>query len=243
MALKEMDFLDNPSRRGKRKRSTKAGRSSAPRKSKRRPPGGFKSWGAYMASIRPKSGGAKMARKRKAKARGAHRRNPPAARRHHKARRYRRNPVGLSGIMGKGRGMLNRVVELGIDAAGILGGKMVARKAPTLAGFTPDSWGAVGAAILGGAAAGFLADKVRPGLGRFVLASAVATAVEPKVKAATATSLPAASNLLGDYYMGSYLMAGAGMGLYPSGAAPSLAVPPSALAGSRRFSDSQEYEA
>lgn len=76
------------------------------RKAKRRPPKGFRTWKAYMASIRPNPKGGTVARRRRRRTTAAHRstrrrrrrRNPPAValanprrrRRHHVAARRRR---------------------------------------------------------------------------------------------------------------------------------------------------------
>lgn len=139
-----MTFLTNPPRKAAAKRARKGapGRAAQRRQSKRKPPKGFATWAAYMASIRPKSQRAassapkgesmakKKGKKRHAARSGAARRNPARSsrrrsstrRRTAKRRSYRRNPPAL----------VSRVVPFAIDAtrtaAGVLAGKVAARK-------------------------------------------------------------------------------------------------------------------
>jgi hypothetical protein len=89
-------WLENPPRR-RRARSS----SSRRRKNKRPPPKGFRTWKAYMKSIRPTSKGGTMARRRRRRRRNPvaanprrrrRRRNPPVALTNRRRRR-RRNPV------------------------------------------------------------------------------------------------------------------------------------------------------
>lgn len=133
------------------------------RKSKRRPPKGFGSWAAYMASIRP--GGRKTPkrrsnpmsrRRRRTRHNRGRRRRPRVAHvivnRHRGRRRhFSRNPGGLVGryLNSAKRGFL------------VLGGKVVARAVPAMIGIQPIGYLGVGVQTLVGGAAAFL-------LGNFV---------------------------------------------------------------------------
>lgn len=107
-----MLYLVNPGRRRRavhaRRRKTRPkvgarGKTGLPgiqyrkRRTKRKPPAGWSSWSAYMASIRPNPHrrGSSMARRKK---RSTHRRRRSSARRsvvRRSRRRYRRNPPGI----------------------------------------------------------------------------------------------------------------------------------------------------
>jgi hypothetical protein len=112
-------------------KSTKR-RATTRRKAKRSPPHGFKTWSAYMASIRPNSstGGTMAKRKRRGGRKATARRPKSRARRrrvyaanpaHRTRRRYRRNP-GFS---------VNRIIEQvkdgAIGAVAVVGGEAVTR--------------------------------------------------------------------------------------------------------------------
>jgi hypothetical protein len=130
-----------------------------------------------------------------------------------------------------GRGLVGMTLQGLVDGAGVLTGKVVVRQVPTLLKLNLTGPAAIGAQVAAAVVAGWAANKVKPGMGRMVLAGGIAAALEPTIKAA---NIPFVSAGLGDYYS-AYLLPNGQMGLYPSGAAPSLAVPPSSLAGQRRF--------
>lgn len=104
---------------------------------KRRPPKGYRSWKAYMASIRPNKGGTVARRKRRGgsrkRRRAAARINPPRRRRRaavRATRRYRRNPGGGFSV----RGLTGGIVKNLTDAVSLQAGKGLTR---TLAAFVP----------------------------------------------------------------------------------------------------------
>jgi hypothetical protein len=205
--MAEEYWLENRPRRS-RTRRVRARRSST---RKRRPPKGFRTWKAYMDSIRPGSkrstGGKTMARRRRRRRRAVAanprrrrrstrrvRRNPPVflanrRRRRHVRRRYRRNPSV--------RGITGRVFGLGKTAAGIVAGKIVTR---TIRGYVPG--------VVGGTTMGLLTEvAIATLIGMFgsrFLGSKIATdmaiggyvsAIEGFVKA---TNVPFAAAALGD---------------------------------------------
>lgn len=159
------------SKRTSSRRTARRGTArQAPRRKKRRPPAGYASWSAYMASIRPPrrraratgsptsaSGGtmaSKRKRRRRSTARRHHASNPPAAKRRRSTRRrtYRRNPFG-------GRGLVGQVTNLAKE--GVIGGvTVVAGEAATrlvrgrvlgmAAGQTLSSVAEAGIAVAGG---------------------------------------------------------------------------------------------
>lgn len=195
------DYLVNPVR----KRRSKPARSKARarRTSRRRsPPKGFKTWAAYMASIRParaNKGGKGMSKKRRRrKSYSRARASAPAVRRGGGRRRsYRRNPP-------IGRGIIGKVMQGVTDAALGVVGKAASRAVPSLIGLPQG--GAVGIATQAavGIAAGMVADKVRPGTGRAVLQGALMGPIESLVKG---LNIPVISSALGDDYEG-YTLAG-----------------------------------
>lgn len=128
-------FMENP----KRHRRRRSGR-------KRRPPKGFRSWKAYMASIRPNPKGRSgtVARRRK---RRRHRRNPESRRtrvlaarrgaRRRSRRSFRRNPSIVSQVT---RGLS--------DGFFVVLGKAAARSIPGFVGINSRT-GVMGAAVQG----------------------------------------------------------------------------------------------
>jgi hypothetical protein len=129
-------WFTNPPRRKarmKRRRTTTAQRrrtSATRRKTKRPVPRGFKTWSAYMASIRPKakstSQGGTMARRKRRRS-TARRQTKRRSRRsvvvysapRRRARRYRRNPGGGFSV----GGVINRVKDAAVGAVCVVGGE------------------------------------------------------------------------------------------------------------------------
>lgn len=154
--------------------------------------------------------------------------NPPKKR---AARRHRRNPRG---------GFLQVLLGAGMDAVAIEGGRLASRILPTAlnkalpADKQLDVSGAmgVGLQIASGVAAAFVAEKVRRGTGRLVLAGAMTAPLESLLAKA---QIPIVSEALGAYpiefqlgtfqpgigtvgTVGSYpraLPSASGMGAYP----------------------------
>lgn len=201
--MKEMVFLDNP--RGKRSRV--AGRGHQRRKTRRKPPKGFSTWSAYMASIRPNgtkrrkrraaasssTGATSMAHKR----RGTHRRRHASrahARTHtHHRRHVRRNPRGFR--LPSLSGVVPFAIEATTNAAAAIGGKVVARKARGLAGQAPGE--VVGSAIeLGvGLVGGLLLRGFHRRLGTMFATGAIMAAGETALQR---MNIPHISDSLGD---------------------------------------------
>jgi len=169
-----------------------------------------------------------MARKRKHRRRGnpgarrrshsRRRRNPgvfPLMNRGRRGRRRRRNPFG-----GGGRGLLGQATQAGMDAVGIVTGKVASRAIPALLNL--GMTGIMGVAIQAASAvaAGWAASKVNRNFGRMVTAGGFAGILEGYAKLA---NIPVISPALGDEYdavMGSYLpgVDNDGMGRYlPAG--------------------------
>lgn len=158
-----------------------------------------------------------MARKRKHKKR---RRNPgltPAAfmnprrgrgrrRRHNnprRGRRRRRNPFGSSP-----RGIVGMITQGGVDALGIVTGKVASRAIPALVGINQTGIAGVAIQAASAVAAGFLGSKVNRNFGRMVLAGGLAGILEGYAKVA---NIPVISPALGDEYdavMGTYVTDG-----------------------------------
>lgn len=198
-----MKWFDNPR---KRRRSP-----SKRRKSRRRPPKGFRSWKAYMASIRPKGKGHMARRKRSKSRKRTHRRssrrraravsitlrNP----RHHRRYRRRHNPrFSVKGLMG-------RVQQGAIDGIWIVGGKAVTNAIPSLIGLAPTGALGIGIKALSAVAAGYVFGMVSANAGKLATAAGFASIYEPFVKG---LNIPIVSPALAadDYgaypYVGSY---------------------------------------
>jgi hypothetical protein len=228
-----MKWFDNPR---KRRRSP-----SQRRKSKRRPPKGFRSWKAYMASIRPKAKGSKnMARKRR-KSRSRKRtrrtrrsrasvvvlRNPRrrrvSRRRNRGMRRYRRrsNPGRSIGSISP-RSVINRAIQGAKDGLFIVGGKVVTNALPTLLGLSPTGALGIGMKALSAVAAGYLFDFVSRDAGKLATASGFATIYEPFLKGFNLPIVSAA--LAADDYgydsLSAYPDEVGSLSAYPSVAAP-----------------------
>lgn len=236
--MKTMTFLNNPRGRKVARASSRKRRKAT----KRKPPKGFATWSAYMASIRPNSGGRTVAKRKRRSTRKAvttrrRRRNPVAtAKRVRRRSRYRRNPMGLNV-----NGIKNILVGGVIDAALGVGGKITTRLVRSKLGY--DSVSAVGMAIevgtgaaLGIAAAKMLgADKARA-----IVQGAFMGPMESFIKSA---NLPFASAALGDEgdfagveeYMGGYPQ----LTGYP--AAPQLARPAGVAALGDEVGDDVTY--
>jgi hypothetical protein len=204
-----MKWFDNPR---KRRRSP-----SKRRKSKRRPPKGFRSWKAYMASIRPK--GKHMARRKRGKSR---KRSSPRRSRRRRARavsitlrnprrhlrRYRRrhNP-GFSA-----RGIMGRVTQGAVDGIWIVGGKAVTNALPSLIGLAPTGALGLGVKALAAVAAGYVFGMISPNAGKLATASGFASIYEPFI---VGMNLPLISPALADDYQYAAYPEVAGVSSYP----------------------------
>lgn len=209
-------FLDeNPPRRRKARRRKGSKR--------RRPPRGFRSWKAYMASIRP---GAKKKRRRhrkgatvaKRRKKGRRRHRNPVGRRSHRRRSHRSRSRGTSRRRhrnpprGLGRGVVGHIIGGAVDAAEILVGKAAVN---TIAGFLPvTQTGAVGALakIVAAVAVSWAARKVSPNASKMTLAGGLLAVIEPPVKAA---NIPLLSAGLSDYPSNFYVPGPLAVGSYP----------------------------
>ncbi len=197
-----MLFLVNPKHR---KASRKRG--------KRKPPKGFSSWKAYMASIRPsrtkaKKGADTMAKKRSRKHRKTrkHRKssrrifsfNPPKRRRSHRRksvshrRKYRGNPrVSLTPT-----GIVNASLNGVVDAAEIVVGKAVARTIPPLIGVPTAGLMGMLVQVLTAVVVGWAGNRfVSPNAGKMMLAGALVSPIEDLIKGA---GIPYLSTALGE---------------------------------------------
>lgn len=175
-----MIFLTNP--RG-RKVATK--RKTARRKTKRKPPKGYRTWKGYMASIRPTT---KRRKKRKAAPNPKRRRVPVAKRKRaapkrrrraapvRRARRsYRRNQPAL-------RGFVKDLTDGSVAAFQILSGKAVARTVPQFLNLPVD--GPVGIATQAGIAVivGMFAKQMfGAAAGKLMTAGALTAPVESMI--------------------------------------------------------------
>lgn len=186
----------------RKNRSTKRRRASG---GKRKPPRGFKSWSAYMASIRPKSGrkpGPKRAKTRRPamsrKRRKSRRRsNPPRAsfrrrrssqRRRGGRRHLRRNPPM--------RGIIGTLIDGVKGGAGVVAGKAISRAVPALIGIQPQGY--LGLAVQAGVGVGayMLADRfVGRENARNVLYGAFGGVIESAIRG---WNIPVLSPALGD---------------------------------------------
>ncbi len=156
--MKEI-WLTNPPRKRARKR-TAAKKST--RRTKRKPPNGFKTWSAYMASIRPgaKKSTTKKRRRRAAstntgRATVARKRKRSTAKRSTTKRRrtYRRNPGGS-------KALTKRISAAAVGAGMATGGKMAVN---SLANLLPASVSPVMqlvAKVVAAIGVGVVADKV-----------------------------------------------------------------------------------
>jgi hypothetical protein len=188
-------FLINPRRRKARKTSRRKSpsRKSVPAWVKSK---GFKTWGAYMASIRPghkKKGGTVAKRRRRRRTttarpaarrrrRVSYRRNLPAVfaanprrRRRHS---YRRNPP----ISMNPRGIVKSVTNAGVNAVGVITGKATVRVGRAKIGIaqgTPVGMlTEVGIGVLGGVAL----KKVSARFAEMFLTGAMVSVLEPLAK-------------------------------------------------------------
>jgi hypothetical protein len=170
-------WIENPPAR---KRRTKA---TAARKTKRKPPKGFRTWKAYMASIRP--GAKRNSPKRKRKAPVAARRKTTRKRTTRRRatttrrrRTYRRNPP---------RGQLARQLTDGaMHAVSIVGGKAAVGIVSGLLPATLPSTGVGGMAVKAGTAiaVGLVAGQFLPrDVADYVLAGALSKPIEDQVVA------------------------------------------------------------
>lgn len=165
------------------------------RKTKRRPPRGFKTWAAYMASIRPNSPTRKPRRRRASTRKGAkmarHRsraRRHTTGRRRHSHRGIRRNPMT--------RGIGAALLDGAKGGALVVGGKIVARAVPQFIGVTPV--GPLGLAVqtvAGGAGYLLLSRFGGRELARPFLYGVFANAFESIIRGA---NVPVLSPSLGD---------------------------------------------
>jgi hypothetical protein len=141
-------------------------------RSKRRPPHGYSSWGAWMRHIRPHKG-------KRSAARASYRQNDPGPKRrrgkkrHTKARARRRVRYGINpggrGVMGYLRGVPSAI----LPSLAVTGGEIAARAIPSMLPATMQAKlvGPMGLVVQGLAAvaAGFAVSFVSPMYGRFVL--------------------------------------------------------------------------
>lgn len=200
-----MPFLINPPRGSTVKTKTR----STGRK-RRNPPKGFRTWKAYMASIRPgakkrvrsnPSGGSSVKRKRKrrkATGRAVVRRNPSRAlvnapRR--RGRRFRRNPPSMLKALPSfaGSAMLGAVAAT-LGKAGARKGRALARQEPgTVFGMAAEALIALGVGI--GVA------QVSPQFGRDMALGGLQSVLEGGIHR---LKVPVLSDALGadDYYLG-----------------------------------------
>lgn len=195
-----------------KKRKVRRHAASKSRAGKRKPPRGFRSWGSYMASIRP---GAKkvrraaassnregpMKRKRRRSRKRSHRTavarrrsNPPAARRRRSSKRgkrrgFRRNPPMM-------RGLIGTLIEGAKGGALVVGGKAVSRIVPALIGIQPvGPLGLVVQTGVGGLAFVLLDKVAGRGISMPFLYGVFANAIESLARSA---NLPVLSPGLGD---------------------------------------------
>lgn len=130
-------WLLNPPRKRRRRAAATTKRRATRRKSKRKIPNGFKSWKAYMASIRPSNKGASVA-KRKRRRRAAtttkrrRRRNPVAVRSANPRRRRRSYAVARTRRRRRNPGfsvnnIMNQVKDGAIGAVAVVGGEAATR--------------------------------------------------------------------------------------------------------------------
>lgn len=193
------------------------------RKTKRRPPRGFKTWSAYMASIRPNSPKRKTRRHRAhthkgdtmARHRSRARRNDPGRRRvRHHLRHYRHNPPRF--VRGIGGVLLDGVK----GGALVVAGKIVARAVPQFLGVAPIGPMGLGVQTVSGGAVYFLLDRfVGRELARPFLYGVFGNAIESLVRGA---NVPILSPSLGDetelHALAGYVPAGVA-GYVPRGVA------------------------
>lgn len=180
-----MTFLTNP--RGKKAARKPARRAAA----KRKPPKGFATWKAYMASIRPNTPkGGTMAKKKKTRRRASTRRHVHAHHAPARRRRYRHNPPKLTT-----RALVPLVLEAGTDAAAVVAGKVAVRLARSRLGM--ESGTAAGSAVegAGGVVLVVLGQRMRSRVLRNMGVGALAGALEGIVKTA---NVPVVSATLGD---------------------------------------------
>lgn len=202
-------FLENP--RGRRERMATKKRKGA----KRSPPKGFKTWAAYMASIRP---GAKRRKSRRSSAltrsegksmatrKKKRRRNPatnPPRRGRHVARpvhhRRRRNPPAARSHALTPKALIADVMDGGIGAVCVLTGKVGSRQLRRQFGYAPGT--VIGSMIeLGsGLALGLIGSRVLPRAARpyarDVMVGAFVGTLETVLKP---MAIPFVSDSLGD---------------------------------------------
>jgi hypothetical protein len=105
--------------------------------------------------------------------------------------------------------MIGEVIGAVGGAVAVVGGKVASRALPALVGFNQTGVAGVAAQAASGYVSAWLANKLKPGLGKLVLIGAFAGIVEGFIKGA---NIPVVSPALGDYYdhaMGMWLEAGA----------------------------------
>lgn len=186
-------FLINPRRKARKTSRRKSpSRKSVPQWVKSK---GFASWGAYMASIRPgrKTKGvtvAKRRRRRKAVARPAARRrrrrtvhrNPPVyasnPRRRRRKHSYRRNPP----ISMNPKGILKTVTNAGVNAVGVLTGKVAARVGRGKIGMAVGTPVGMLTEVAIGVAGGIALKKVSPRFAEMFITGAMVSVLEPLAK-------------------------------------------------------------
>ena len=190
-------------RRKKKKATTRratAKRAATKRRrpgGKRKPPRGFKTWGAYMRSIRPATATTKRKpMKKRRKSRGGRRRSNPPAARHSAGRRRRgqragrrRNPPMLRGIVGT-------LMDGAKGGALVVAGKIVSRAVPALIGVQPVGPLGIGVQTAVGAAGALVLDRfVSRELSRPFLYGVFANAFESLIRG---FNIPVLTPALGD---------------------------------------------
>jgi hypothetical protein len=187
-------FLINPRRKARKTSRRKSpSRKSVPAWVKSK---GFATWGAYMASIRPgrkTKGGtvAKRRRRRNAVARPAARRrrrrtvhrNPPASysanpRRRRRRHSYRRNPP----ISMSPKGILKTVTNAGMNAVGVLAGKVTARVGRGKIGMVVGTPVGMLTEVAIGVAGGIALKKVSARFAEMFITGAMVSVLEPLAK-------------------------------------------------------------
>ncbi len=184
-----MKWFDNPRKR--------RGSTSRRRKSRRRPPKGYKSWKSWSRAMRSRIGkkkGGSMARrrgKRRGKRRSSSRRHSRRSsrrsihvvrhpvlvnRRRHRGYRRRGNPRFSM------RGVFSRATTAAVDGVWIVGGKAVTNALPALIGLSPTGILGLGIKALAAVASGYLFGFVSANAGKLAAASGFASIYEPYIK-------------------------------------------------------------
>lgn len=223
-------FLINPRRKARRTtRRKSASRRAVPQWVRDK---GFTTWGGYMASIRPgrktrKGGTVAKRRKRRAtsarpaakrRRRRSYRRNLPTVYASNPRRRrrhsYRRNPpMALNA-----KGMVKTVTNAGMNAVGVLSGKVAARVGRGKIGVAQGTPVGILTEVAIGIAGGIATKKFSPRFAEMFITGAVVSVIEPLAKgflpAAVGGALGDEDGLISGASLAGYLNGGGGMGSY-----------------------------